>query len=96
MSARTGDEIHLADTIQESLSLSDRFGVQVTFLAPDRKNYYRIINALADERCFNVERKKLEMAAERWAIAKGGRSPRTAVQFIDYAEARLSRGLDIT
>ena len=95
MSARTGDEIHLADTIQESLSLSDRFGVQVTFLAPDRKNYYRIIHALADERCFNVDRKELEMAAERWAISKGGRSPRTAVQFVDYAEARLSRGLEL-
>lgn len=95
MSSRKGDELHLADTIQESLSLSDRFGVQVTFLAPDRKNYYRIINALADERCFNIDRKELEIAAERWAIAKGGRSPRTAVQFIDHAEARLSRGLEL-
>lgn len=95
MSARKGDELHLADTIQESLSLSDRFGVQVTFLAPDRKNYYRIIHALADERCFDIDRKELEMAAEQWAITKGGRSPRTAVQFIDYAEARLSRGLKL-
>ncbi len=95
MSARKGDELHLADTIQESLSLSDRFGVQVTFLAPDRKNYYRIIHALADERCFDIDREELEMAAERWAISKGGRSPRTAVQFIDYADARLSRGLEL-
>ena len=95
MSARKGDELHLSDTIQEALSLSDRFGVQVTFLAPDRKNYYRIIHALADERGFIVDRKELEMAAEQWAIAKGGRSPRTAVQFIDHAEARLSRGLKL-
>ena len=95
MSAREGDELHLADTIQESLSLSDRFGVQVAFIAPDRKNYYRIIHALADERCLDIGRKELEMAAEQWALKKGGRSPRTAVQFIDYADARLSRGLEL-
>lgn len=94
-SDRRGDEIHAADTIQESLSLSDRFGVQVTFLAPDRANYYRIIHALAMERHFNVDPVELEMAAERWAIGKGGRSPRTAVQFIDDAEARLARGLNL-
>lgn len=95
VSARKGDELHAADTIQESLSLSDRFGVQVTFLAPDRANYYRIIHALAKERRFNVDQVELEMAAERWALAKGGRSPRTAVQFIDDAEARLARGLNL-
>ncbi len=94
-SDRRGDEIHASDTIQESLSLSDRFGVQVTFLAPDRANYFRIIHALALERRLNVDSLELELAAERWAIAKGGRSPRTAVQFIDDAEARLARGLEL-
>ncbi|MBQ4396789.1 MAG: ATP-binding protein [Clostridia bacterium] len=92
-SDRRGDEIHASDTIQESLSLSDRFGVQVTFLAPDRTNYFRIIHALAQERRLRVDALELEMAAERWATLKGGRSPRTAVQFIDDAEARLARGL---
>lgn len=94
-SDRRGDEIHASDTIQESLSLSDRFGVQVTFLAPDRANYFRIIHALALERRLRVDSLELELAAERWAIAKGGRSPRTAVQFIDDAEARLARGLEL-
>ena len=91
-SAREGDDLHRSDTIQESLSLSDRFGVQVCFLAPDRKIYYNIIHALAEERGFDIDPKELEMAAERWATNKGGRSPRTAVQFIDHAEAELSRG----
>ena len=95
MSARKGDEVHLADTIQESLSLSDRFGIQVSFLAPDRKNYYRIIHALAEERGFEIDHKELELAAEQWALNKKGRSPRTAVQFIRYAQARLSKGLDL-
>ncbi|MBQ9901939.1 MAG: ATP-binding protein [Clostridia bacterium] len=95
MSARKGDEVHLADTIQESLSLSDRFGIQVSFLAPDRKNYYRIIHALAEERGFEIDHKELELAAEQWAIRKGGRSPRTAVQFINHAAARLSKGMEL-
>lgn len=95
VSARNGDELHAADAIQESLSLSDRFGVQVTFLAPDRANYYRIIHALAEDRRLNVDQAELEMAAEKWALNKGGRSPRTAVQFIDDAEARLARGLSL-
>ena len=94
-SAREGDDLHRSDTIQESLSLSDRFGVQVCFLAPGRTIYYNIIHSLATERGIDIDSKELEMAAERWATKKGGRSPRTAVQFIDYAEARLSRGLEL-
>ena len=94
-SSRRGDDLHRSDTIQEALSLSDRFGVQVSFLAPDRKIFYRIIHELADERGLIIDPERLEMAAEKWAIKKAGRSPRTAVQFIDYAESRLSRGLDL-
>ena len=62
-SARQGDELHAADTIQEALSLSDRFGVQVTFLQPDRANYFRIIHALAKERRLKADPLELEMAA---------------------------------
>ena len=95
VSSREGDDLHRSDTIQESLSLSDRFGVQVCFLAPSRKIYYNIIHSLAKERGFDIDDRELEMAAERWATNKGGRSPRTAVQFIDHAEAKLSRGLEL-
>ncbi len=94
-SSRNGDELHIADAIQESVSLSDRFGIQVTFLAPDRERYYGIIRSLAAARGIEADADELERAAERWALAKGGRSPRTAVQFMDYAEARLTRGMGL-
>ena len=37
---RDGDEVHHADTVQESVSLSDRFGISLTFLLPDKPVSY--------------------------------------------------------
>lgn len=91
-SGRGDDEIHRADTVQESVSLSDRFGIFLTFLMPDRQSYLKIIEQLADDYKLNVERNALLDAAERWALERGARSPRFARQFIVDAKARLTRG----
>lgn len=91
-SARDGDEVHRQDTIQEQMSLSDRFGLTVTFLNPDRKNYLEITDKLAADRGIRASTELLHQKAERWALAKGGRSPRCAKQFIDYVESCEKRG----
>ena len=91
-SDREGDEIHLGDTMQESLSLADRFGLSINFSLPDRNGFLEIVRKLAAQRGIEDHVKELEEGAERWAIARGGRSPRCAKQFVRYAEARIRRG----
>ncbi|MBQ4101211.1 MAG: ATP-binding protein, partial [Oscillospiraceae bacterium] len=83
-SARGGDEVHLSDTIDETLSLSDRFGLTITFISPNRENYLHIVEALALEN--GISKDELSMiltGAEGFAIEKGGRSPRVAKQYIE-------------
>lgn len=91
-SDREGDELHRGDTIQESLSLADRFGLSVRFTLPDKSGYLEIVHELARQRGLEVPSDELELAAERWATERAGRSPRCARQFIDDAQARLQRG----
>lgn len=91
-SDRTGDEIHQADTVQESVSLSDRFGISLTFLMPDKQRFLEIVEQIAADRGLTVERQTLLDAAERWALERGARSPRYARQFIADAQARLAQG----
>ncbi len=91
-SDRSGDEVHHADTVQESVSLSDRFGISLTFLLPDKQRFLEIVEQIAKDRGLQVDRQTLLDAAERWALERGGRSPRYARQFITDAQARLARG----
>ena len=91
-SARQGDEVHHADTVQEAVSLSDRFGITLTFLMPDKQRFLEIVEQIAADRGLDVDRQTLLNAAERWALERGARSPRYARQFIADAQAKLSRG----
>lgn len=93
-SDREGDEIHRGDTIQESLSLSDRFGLSINFSVPDKAGYLGIVCALAHERGLSLEDGELEAGAERWALARGGRSPRCARQYVSMVESKIKRGLN--
>jgi predicted AAA+ superfamily ATPase len=78
---RQGDDVHRDETIQETISLSARFGLTVAFLRPDKKLYLRIVGELARDAGLSVEQERLELEAERFA--EGGRSPRAAKQFIE-------------
>lgn len=89
---RNGDDLHSADTIQESVSLSDRFGISLTFLMPDKQRFLEIVEQIAADRKLAADRQELLSAAERWALERGARSPRYARQFVADAEARLARG----
>ena len=91
-SDREGDEIHLGDTIQESMSLADRFGLSIQFSLPDKVHFLEIVEQLARQRELDEYLPEIKAGAERWAIARSGRSPRCAKQYIDDAEARIRRG----
>lgn len=87
-------EVSGGDAIDESMSLSDRFGLFVTFTKPDKRVYLDIVRKLAEDRRIDVSEEKLFAAAERFALKRGGRSPRTARQFIDWLDGRLAMGLE--
>ncbi len=82
-SDREGDDIHRNDTMQEILSLSERFGIHITFQKPDKATYLDIVHHLADTAGVQTDRDELDILAERFALGRGGRSARAARQFVD-------------
>ncbi len=82
-SGRDGDDVHRNDTMQEIISLSERFGIQVTFQKPNKETYLGIVRHLAEEKGITMDANELDMLAERYALGRGGRSARAATQFID-------------
>ena len=85
-SERQGDDIHRNETIQEQISLSDRFGLSICFSKPNKKEYLDIIHGLLEE--YKVKKiENVDMLAEQHAMSRGGRSGRTARQFVEYLKS---------
>ena len=89
------DDVNAGDTKQEKLSLYDRFDQTVNFFAPDQAQYLAIIRAIAQEKALTIDVSELELGAVRWAIRAGGRSPRAAKQYMEWAIAQNSKGASI-
>ncbi len=77
-------EMHSSDTVQEKLSLSYRFGVNIYFGKPDPKEFQEIVRVLAKRNGIQMPEDELLKEANQWEISHGGYSGRTAQQFIDY------------
>ena len=82
-SDREGDDIHRNDTMQELISLSERFGIHITFSKPNKETFLKIVHHLAHEHELEMPQEELDALAERFALERGGRSARLAQQFID-------------
>lgn len=87
LSDRAGDDLHEADTRQELMSLSARFGLIVTFQRPDKALYSQILLQLARQYQLPIPSDQLITRGEAFAIRAGGRSPRAARQFIEQCRA---------
>ena len=87
-SSNADDEVRAKDSMQEKLSLSDRFGITVTFTTPNQKQYLEIVEGLADNRNIQISREILHRKAIQWEMWYNARSPRTATQFVDWLEAQ--------
>ena len=87
-SDREGDDVHRNDTMQEIVSLSERFGIHISFSKPNKKTFLHIVHYLAEESGIEMDTEEIDLLAERFALERGGRSARLARQFID---ALLSR-----
>lgn len=88
-SARAGDELHRNDTIQELTSLSERFGLHITYSKPNQALFLRIVKELCTKEGINMPEKEIEIKAEAYALRKSGRSARAARQFVDYLHTQI-------
>ena len=79
---REGSDIHRNDTVQETLSLSERFGLTILFAKPEKKLYLEIVHQLAERNGIEITQ-ELDTRAETFALNRGYRSARCAEQFID-------------
>ncbi len=82
-SDREGDEIHRRDSMEELVSLSERFGLKVTFTKPNKDLYLSIVENLAKQNGLEYDRDELFTKAEAYAIRRSGRSGRAARQFVE-------------
>ena len=80
-SDREGGEIHVNDQMQETLSLSERFGISLVFSAPNQKEYLNIVSEMLKK--YGIEMNgDIEKQAVVWQMNYGGRSARCAKQFV--------------
>ena len=82
-SDREGDDVHFNDTVQETMSLSDRFGIHITLNKPNKETYLDIVRGLANKKGIKYNSDELERKAEQFALEKGSRSARAAKQFVE-------------
>lgn len=82
------EDMHSNDTVQEKLSLVARFGVTIYYGSPAKKEFDEIVIALAQRAGITMEENELLLKANQWELSHGGRSGRSAQQFIDYLKGQ--------
>ena len=75
---------HHSDTVEEKLSLVNRFGVTINYSKPTQKEYFDIVLNLAKKQGITMSDDDLRAEANKWELSHGGISGRTAQQFVNY------------
>lgn len=78
------NDLHRSDTMEEKLSLVNRFGVQISYSKPSKKEFNQIVIELARRAGVTMSDEKLCAEANKWEMRHGGISGRTAQQFVNY------------
>ena len=76
--------MHKSDTMEEKLSLVNRFGVTISYSKPTQKEYFNIVIQLARKEGITMSDEELKKEANKWELSHGGISGRTAQQFVNY------------
>ena len=75
---------HHSDTVEEKLSLVNRFGVTISFSKPSQKEFFNIVIELARREGITMSDEELKAEANKWELSHGGLSGRTAQQFVNH------------
>ncbi len=76
--------MHKSDTMEEKMSLVNRFGCQICYSKPSQQEYFDIVIRLARRSGVTMSDEKLKQEANKWELSHGGISGRTAQQFVNY------------
>jgi hypothetical protein len=76
-------DLHMGETVDEKLALSDRFGLLLGFYAFDQDTYLRAVDHYAKRAGLEAPQAQIHAEALRWALHRASRSGRTAKQFAD-------------
>ena len=80
--------MHRSDTMEEKLSLVNRFGVTINYAKPSQKEYFHIVLELAHRQGIAMSDEQLKAEANKWELSHGGISGRTAQQFVNYLDGQ--------
>jgi uncharacterized protein len=83
--------INPAEAVEESVSISDRFGLWLGFHSIDQETYHAIVRGYAERFGLNLPPDQLRAEASEWSITRGSRSGRVAWQFIQDLAGRLGK-----
>jgi len=78
------DELYRDDSTNETISLSDRFGLIIHYHAPTQAEYLEIIRSMLKRRNIELDAETLRIEGLRWEMSHSGRNGRTAQQFVNY------------
>ncbi|OJB41147.1 AAA family ATPase [Burkholderia ubonensis] len=80
-------ELHPGDAVEERISLSERFGIRVTFYGFTQDQYLAVVESRLAAAGFDAEQiRAAREPALQWALERGARSGRIAAQFVlDHA-----------
>lgn len=87
LSGLVDGEVHYADSLEDKLALSDRFGLTLSFYPANWENYFAIVESLFSGLAIDTE--QLHEAARLYAMGRGSHSGRTAKQFYQYYRSSL-------
>ncbi|HEV8679895.1 MAG TPA: ATP-binding protein [Stellaceae bacterium] len=85
--------INPAEAVEETVSLSDRFGLWLGFHNVDQETFQAIVRGYAAHYGLELPPDQLRAEANEWAITRGSRSGRVAWQFIQDLAGRLGKPL---
>lgn len=85
--------INPAEAVEESVSISDRFGLWLGFHSIDQETYHAIVRGYAERFGLDLPPDQLRAEASEWSITRGSRSGRVAWQFIQDIAGRLGKPL---
>jgi hypothetical protein len=80
---RQGDDVHARETLEEHTSLSERFGLQLSYLALDKQRYTDMVLSMCHQRGLQIPDQQIRVEANRWELQHGSRTPRVACQLVE-------------
>jgi hypothetical protein len=81
-------DLHVGETVDEKLALSERFGLVLGFYPFDQSTYLAIVDHYARAASLRTPTDEIREQALRWALHRSSRSGRTARQFVDDLAGR--------